>query len=245
VAGVDSIRIEKPGAPAVVLRRTGPDWSLAEPPGVPADPRRVRELLAVPELPVLQTVATGQTELARFELDPPLATLVLGERRFSFGAVGALGDGRYVGHGGRVHLVPDTVFLRLSQGAGFFVEPALIRPGVQPVRIEMPGLLLAREGGVWRAESAAPAGTLSQPEVIAAAWQTARAVMVRVGIGELSGRKIAIGFESGAIAEFELVVLDGRAILLRPDLNLEYHLDPETATALQLLPAAVPMDGDD
>jgi hypothetical protein len=229
----ETIRIERRGAAPLAFRRTGADWSLVEPLIAPANPQRVRELLSIAALPVLHAVNAGAGDLARFELDPPLATLRLADNAFSFGAEGPLDGGRYAAHRGRVSLVPDTLYLRITQGPGFFIDPAPIRAGLRPVRIALPDRVIARAGSHWRSESGTPADAAAA-DALAAAWQAARAIMVRAGVGEYLGSRIVIAFESGAAAEFEYVRVDGNPVLLRRDLGLQYHLDPDQAR--QLLP---------
>jgi hypothetical protein len=114
---------------------------------------------------------------------------------------------------------------------------------LRPVHIALPGRILVREDGRWREGSGAPSGEPAAAR-LAAAWTSARAIMVRVGTGQLQGQKINIVFESGPVAEFEFVADGPQAILLRRDLDLQYHLDAGTARALLLPAAESPAAGD-
>lgn len=236
---VGSIRVEHRGAAPLSFRRNGSEWSLTAPLSAPADPLRIRDLLAVPALPVLGRVNAADAELARFDLDPPLAVLRLDDQEFVFGTTDALDGRRYVRHRGQVRLVPDTVYLRLTQRAGFFIDPALVRQGMQLVKIAAPGWTVVREQGGWRHGPGAAPGD-PPADGVAAAWETARALMVSVGAGEIRGEHIALAYSSGATVEFEFTQPDGHPVLLRRDLDLQYHLDPELARKLLLLPAADP-----
>ena len=238
-AAVNSIQVERAGKPALHFTRTGDAWTLREPIVAPAHPRRIQALLAVPTLPVAAKIEIGRADLARFDLDPPLATLRLNDVAFEFGATEALNGWRYIRYQQQLHLVPDTVYLQMTQGADFFIDTRLLKEGLRPERIAAPQRTVWLQDGTWRSDPE-PATDEPPADTIAPAWEAAQALAVRVGADLDGGQRITLTFAQGITVEFDFVAQAGNPVLLRRDLNLQYHLDAEQARRLMLVPGAVP-----
>src|SRR4029079_6997232 len=90
----NTIRIERPGAGAISLEKKSGGWKVTAPLSARADETRVQRLLSIVE--AKSAAKSPATELARFELDPPSATLTIGKQAFSFGMVNSLTREQYV-----------------------------------------------------------------------------------------------------------------------------------------------------
>jgi len=62
------------------------------------------------------------TDLARFELDKPLARIKLGAQEFSFGATQPLSNQLYVHTQGAVYLISPVYFIDAAQPAQAFIS---------------------------------------------------------------------------------------------------------------------------
>lgn len=225
------MRITRAGGAPLAFRREGRNWFMQEPLRVPANPRRMADLLAVPALPVTATLDVGRESWPALGLSPSAATLQLDTTVIEFGTTEALDGRRYVRHGNRVHLVAERVFAQMLQGPDFFIDPHLLRPGVQPVRITTPQRAIEFQSGSWRSVSG-PATPAAAP--MAGAWESAEANSVHAGVDESTGPAVTVALDGGGAIVFEYVETDGRQELRRRDLDLRYVLDADLARELGL-----------
>jgi len=235
---VRSIQVERVGKPRLAFVREAGGWLLRAPVVAPAHPHRIRDLLALPTLPASARLEINDDDLRRFGLNPPLATLSLDQDTFEFGITDGLDDRRYIRYQRQVHLVPDTLYPQLTQGANFFIDTRLLKEGLRPERISAPHRVVWLEGDVWRSD---PAQATGEPPAaaIAPAWETAQALAVTSGTGADGGQRITLAFAQGITIEFDAVEQDEEVFLLRRDLNLRYQLDQDHAMALMVTPGVV------
>lgn len=221
-ADVAVMRVMRPGVVPLVFKRDGKAWFMEAPLRVPANPRRMADLLAVPALPIAATLDPGRESWPALGLSPPLATLQLDDAVIEFGGTEALNGRRYVMQGNRVHLVTERVFGQLLQGPDFFIDPHLLRTGIRPVRIATPHRAIEFESGNWRTVSgpATPAAAH-----MAAAWETAEANSVHAGVDEATGPLVTVALDGGGAIVFEYVAAGAQPELRRRDLELRYVLD--------------------
>lgn len=234
---IRSIQIERAGKPKLQFAREGDRWYLRDPVVAPANPRRIQDLLAVPALPVTARFEVKHLDLARFGLEPPLVTLRLNDDTFEFGETEPLDGKRYVHYHKQVQLVPDTVYLQLTQSPGFFIDTRLLEKGLRPVRISAPRRVVWLQDGAWWSDPAPAAGE-PPAAAVARAWETAQALTVHVGADAGGGQRITLNFARGFSIEFDFAEQDGNPVLVRRDLNLQYYLDPGQAGQLMLMPGA-------
>ncbi len=235
---VRSIQVERMGKPRLVFAHEAGGWLLRAPVMAPAHPHRIRDLLALPTLPASTRLEIKADELPRFGLNPPLATLSLDQDTFEFGITDGLDDRRYVRYQGQVHLVPDTLYPQLTQGADFFIDTRLLKEGLRPERISAPHRVVWLEGDAWRSDPTPAAGE-PPTDAIAPAWESAQALSVASGTDADGGKRITLAFAHGITIEFDAVEQDGKFFLLRRDLNLRYQLDHDHARALMVMPGVV------
>lgn len=236
-ADVSNIGITRPDGISMEFRREGGHWFMQAPFHVPANSRRLADLLAVPALPSAATLDIRPAQWASFGLAPPAAALRLDETIIEFGKTEALDGMRYVRAGKRVHLVAERVFVQLLQGPAFYIDPHLLRAGSRPVRIATPLRVIESDDGDWRSVSGpvTPAAT-----DMAATWLSAEATSVHAGVDEYTGPAVTVALDGGSAIVFEFVDRDGQLELRRRDLDLRYTLERDLARALGLLEPAAP-----
>lgn len=118
---IDRVRIERGARLTLALQRAGDDWQLVHPDAMPAESRRVGQLLAIMRAPVRHSFA-APTDLAPYGLDSPQAILQLDDLRLQFGGREPSQDGRYVLGDGRIKVIDDVYFNLLTLPATHFAR---------------------------------------------------------------------------------------------------------------------------
>ena len=209
------IEIEREGEPRIRLERAPDGWRMREPMDLDADQGQVERLLSILGTPVqrsfpAQSAALGELGLAPAKLQVKLDNLTLG-----FGGLDPLGQRRYVGAEGLVHLIDDGLYPRLIAPPIDYCSRKLLPRGAPPIYAALNGVPLA----------AASLKTLTG----------LTAERLEPMTGDLSGEPLQIRFSDGAILRF-LVSADRRH-WTRLDQRLRYVLSD--GLLLELDPTAV------
>jgi hypothetical protein len=239
VAAIDEIRVLRPGGVDLRFYRRGSTWSMTQPVAAPAHRARINALLGLLADQSLARLPVAGLDLSQFGLDRPAVSVELGPHRIEFGDPHPMDEQRYVRLGDTVHLVPDSLYVQLTQNAGFFIDNRLLPSGARPTRIRYPAFSLESGAAGWREQPPAERST-EELRLVAGAWQTARALAVRTPAAAGNGHgAIAVETGAGSPIVFEIATLDPTPILVRRDLDIQYHLDARTAEQLLIAPAAM------
>jgi hypothetical protein len=216
-------------------------WRLVAPFQAPANEIRVRQLLDIAKASPEAQYPLKPEDLAKFELDKPKATLILGNTTLVFGGTDPINMRRYVKIGDTLYLVNDDFFHHLSAAATDYVDKKLLPENAKVREIVLPGLKASLgQDGKWTRE---PAGDKPDLSELATLWTTARAIDVKRLEQPAKGDPVHIGLAEGTPLDFVIVQRDPEPILARPDLGLQYELTGETARQLLNLPKAQPAAG--
>jgi hypothetical protein len=216
-------------------------WRLAAPFPAPANEIRVRQLLDIAKASPEAQYPVKPEDLAKFELDKPKATLILGNTTLVFGGSDPINLRRYVKIGDTLYLVNDDFFHHLSAAATDYVDKKLLPENAKVREIVLPGLKASLGAdGKWTRE---PPGDKPDLSELAILWTTARAIDIRRLDQPAKGEPVHIGLAEGGPVDFLIVQRDPDPILARPDLGLQYELTGETARQLLNLPKAQPPAG--
>lgn len=238
-AEAEHFRLERPGAPVVVLTRVGESWRLQEPVDAPANDYRVNGMLDLLGTPTFNRFRADRDDLARYGLADPRAILTVnGALTVAFGETTPLDQRRYVRVGDDIALIADTHYYKLLGDPGAFASPRLLPEGAELTRLDLPDLSVSRDAqGRWQVEPAPAVDSADRPAMLTDAWERARAIEVTLLEGAADGAPVTVQL---AGAETAIVFLkgevDGDPVLIRPDLQLVYHLAPATAGELFSLP---------
>ena len=238
--GVDRIRIERNGEPAISLQRRARGWQMLEPYQVAADSDRISLLLDFLQARSVTRFASIPANLASYGLDKPGSVLTINEQRFEFGAQHPLKAARYVKVGDTVHLIADIVTQHLTAGAEAYVSPALIEPGGAITGIEVPGLKISQNNNALTAS--APAASTDEIASYIERWRAARATDIRRATAKekaaAATEVIQISTDAGKPVSFAILTRAPTLQLLRQDLGLMYEVPADLAESLlQLKPA--------
>ena len=220
---VSHVRLHLGTGETIELRRSNGEWRLVEPIHAAANAFRVDTLLTVLGAPVHTRIDAPPEALPRYGLEPPRARLELDDLEILFGDTEPIHGRRYLLYDGRVALVDDAYFSHLASSAANYVDPALLGPKADPIRIELPDRSLYRDGDTWRQETmnSASGGDI---EPLVEAWRRAQATAVRPFEPSLAwSDSIRIELPDGHLS-FDLARTEYEVILGRRDLGVQYHL---------------------
>jgi hypothetical protein len=225
----------------IVFEKKDGHWRLTAPIQAPANEIRVRQLIDIAKAGSEADYPVKAEDLAKFELDKPKATLILGNVTLDFGGSDPINMRRYVRAGDTLHLVNDDFFHHLTASATDYVDKKLLPESAKVKEIVIPGLKATLgQDGKWTQEP--PDAKANLPE-LASTWATARAIDVRRLDKPAQGDTVKIGLGEGNPIEFVIVQREPDLVLARQDMGLQYELTGETARQLLNLPKTEPQAG--
>lgn len=238
-------KIQIAGKQNFTLEKRGGHWHLTQPLNVPANDNRVELLLKIPATTSEMQYPVDAAQLAKFQLNPPNASLKLGDTLLEFGGSEPIQQQRYVKVGNTLHLVTDNFYHHLTAAPTDYVEKKLLPENaeVQSIQLSGPSLRFAlpkgegdkvaailtlskAKDGKWNAEPAQASATpLSD---MAEAWSKARAYDVQTYTlpkdGKVPAETAKITLANGQTVAFLVLQRQPDAILARPDWGLQFHL---------------------
>lgn len=214
-------------------------WRLAAPIHALANEIRVRQLIDIAKANSEAQYPLKQEDLAKFELDQPKASLVLGNTTLVFGGSDPIHMRRYVQIGDTLHLVNDDFFHHLMASATDYVDKKLLPENAKIKEIFLPGLKATLgSDGKWATE--ATGDTKADIPELVSLWNTARAIEVKRLEKPAQGDLVRIGLAEDTPIEFIIVQREPDIVLARQDLGLQYELTGESARQLLNLPKTEP-----
>ena len=229
---VSHIRLHLDAGETIELRRSNGAWRLVEPIRAAANAFRIDTLLAVLGAPVHLRIDAPPGSLSRYGLQPPRARLELDDVEILFGDTEPIHRRRYLLYDDRVALVDDAYFSHLASSAANYVDPILLESNAHPKRIELPGLILYREGDVWRRTPADSEIGDDDIQTVVKAWERAQATAVRPLEPSLDWSESIRIQLSGSDVTFDLARTEYEIILGRRDLGIQYHFTKSAGTRL-------------
>lgn len=215
----------------VVFEKQGGGWRLTAPFVAPANAIRVGQLLEIPKTTSEASYPVKPEDLAQFGLNPPQATLTLGDTVMQFGMTDPINQRRYVKLGDTLHLVEDNFYHHLTAPAVDYVEKKLLPEGARLKSIQWPGLKATKgDNGQWTAEPASDGK--SDPGELASTWSTARAIEVKRNTDPVTGETIRIGLAEGEPIEFVILKNTPELVLVRKDWGLQYEMTSDVSRDL-------------
>ena len=233
---VQRIRLVRPKQPELVLDKSGEDWRLTAPRTARANSFRVNEVLRVAATRVGTRFPAASTELGKYGLDQPLATLFLNDAEIRFGGMHPLDNQLYVLHDGQVQLIPASVFRAVSAPLADFLSTSLIEDKAKPLAFKFPAFSLKQnEQGAWaRTPELKDLGS-DQVNRFVDEWRHARALSTAAYSGKPVKERVTLTLADGdqqRVIEFGVLAYKPEFILYRKDENLEYSFPEETGTRL-------------
>ena len=230
---VTSIRLTRTqGEPLSFNKRDG-RWFITGEREYPADPFQLDTVLSLATTDTDRYYPAATLDLAPMGLQPPLASVMLGETSFDIGSTDPIEHRRYVLADNTVHLVQDRFQHLLNARYVNFIDRRLLPPGSVVTGLDLPELAMRLdEDNHWQMQPENPDTGAEAIRALVTAWEYARALYVREFDGN-SGESIRVrlqGIEKPQ--EFILRRQDTNIVLARPELNIQYHLTNEQGDSL-------------
>lgn len=219
-ASVEYIVAENANGDSLRLMRGEMGWRMLTPRNLPASRMHVDMILDLLDTPPQARYPLASLDIAAVGLAEPRLSLRLNDRELAFGGIEPLDQLRYLRHEDDVFLVYDTVSPLLLGPWWNFVDRNLLAAVPAPVEaIEWP-----------------ERGTVLDPaqtERLLAAWtETLASIVKPMEPGERDyGEPLVMLTETGERIPWR-VIRDQAPRLVRPDLELTYHLDRRDVSAL-------------
>jgi hypothetical protein len=224
-AQVSHIQISRLQRPMLTFTRQADNWLLAGDPPLPASPFQVNALLAILQAEAARSYPAESLDLKELGLDPPQATMTLGDTTLLIGNTEPLDNMRYVQHGETIYLVTDRYQHLINAGRTNFIERRLLKDGTVITRLVLPDLTLAQDSdGHWELIPDNSEISADAIQLLLSNWQQASALSIRPYVPGKAGTNITLvidGSETPLV--FELASRTPQFILARPDLGIEYH----------------------
>lgn len=234
-AAVRAIEIDKADQAPIHLEKTPTGWMLTAPFKARANAFKVQEILDI--LDARSTLNLPNSRPAEYQLDKPLATLVLNGQSFHFGMMSPIQQMQYVGSEGRVYLLPPRYFSRLLGAPADFASKSLLAAGETPIGFDFPGVHLLQSEGTWSVTPPDPAFTPDRLNQLADDWQQASSLITQPYNGKPPLERFAVRLADGRRIPMAVLETAPEFVLLREDENLEYHF-PQGAADTLLAPRA-------
>jgi hypothetical protein len=234
---IQSIAVERPGQPAIVLEKTGAHWRLTAPFSARANPFRVENLLRVATAGSEARLPVEEATLAQYGLAKPLLGVRFNDELIQFGAMHPLKQQLYVRYQDSVHLIGAHHFQPAAVRVNDFISSSLIEDGREPLALRLPAFTLTRTNGDW---TLAPENKqLSSDRIVqfVQEWRHARALTVNRYEGKPYKEKVRMDFTGDApdeqsTLEIGILARTPELILVRKDEGLQYHFPEDTGQRL-------------
>ncbi len=230
---VRQLRMKRPGQPEMRFEKRAGTWHMLEPYQLPANDLRVGVVPDIVEAPSYAQLSVTELTLDRFSLDPPNASLFLGDVRIDFGGSEQLSAMRYVRLNDTVHLITDRFYHHLLSAPAGLVDHRLLGPDAEPVEITLPEHRLTLADGTWTVVPELPEMTADAPVRLAEAWRHAQAIEVTALEPKKGEQSVSIRLRGQTEPLRYLVSAAEHAVIFaRPDAGVQYHLTEASAAPL-------------
>ncbi|WP_293368661.1 DUF4340 domain-containing protein [Nevskia sp.] len=241
------IRLKNSASPDIVLEKSDYGWQMREPVAVAADLVQIGNLTALATLETRGSIDTKVAKRPDLGLDPARSTVLLDDIELGIGEIEPLKRTRYI------ELSPGSVNNRISLVDDFapevfdgeytdLINKALLPFDAQIARIEVPGLVLARDtaGTGWTATPASALATPDAMDQLANAWRDVRALATvppLTSASPTSKADVAVTLADGSRIGYKLIDKADSRFLQRLDVPVSYQFVPaEVARLLSLMP---------
>ncbi len=213
----------------VVLEREGEQWFVTAPFRARADNFEARRLADLVRAVSDQKLAA--TDLARFELEPPFATVILDQQTFTFGTVNPMMKMQYVRTGDFVYMVNPQYAQAIPRQPERMADNRLwTTPEQQIVSVQLPKFKVEQVDGNWLVTPKPPI-TPSQDDLnrFIDEWRLSSGTLTQPAKAKPGPDSAVVKMKDGKSVTVNLAARDPEYIVIRADEGLQYHLSRETA----------------
>lgn len=234
VTQVADIRFEFAGNPAVELKRVGKRWYLDAPFLSAADGSLVQAFLDDLGAARAVPVAGAGRDLGQYGLDKPLLRMNIDGRDYAFGGEQPVSHARYLLAEGKLWVADDALFSRVAHDAYWWLDRQLLPEGARIAALQLPHATLTRgKDGHWQLAPADDTVSADAIQGLLERWQETRALSVEPLDKLPAEGEVSVAL-AGVAEPLRFVILKDPdyLVLARPELGLEYQLDPALRASL-------------
>lgn len=235
-AQINHIVLARPGKPVIKLERDHLQWRITAPLRARADEFQVLRMLTI--LEAKPSVQLPATDLARFDLQSPVARLTLDDVEYAYGGINPVTSEQYVQRGDTVYAIALRHGAALPADTESLIRRALLGENEQPVAITLTEFSLRQIDGKWTITP--PASDTSQDDLqgYVDRWRHASATRVQAHDGRQPLSVIRMTLRDGNTVELGVLQREPELVLWRRDVDLQYHFPTIAAHVLLKNPAA-------
>jgi hypothetical protein len=214
-------RGETPPGEIVLEKRDG-IWRFTAPFTGRAESLPIERLLSI--LEARATVRYPATDLARYGLDAPLATLTADDRTIAYGGINPTTREQYVLADGHVLPLPVAYAASLPRSIDALLAKALFAPDErQPVRFDLPGYTVALEDGTWAVAPIDNDAGADERNAWVEAWKNATALTVAKYTEAFPHETVKVTLKDGREITLGIAERSPDVVLVRQDDRVAYH----------------------
>ncbi len=210
----------------IELRKDGERWRMLHPIDIDANAFRIDTLLNMLDTASHATYAASTLALEKYGLADPATSVRFNDIAVYFGIVNPINDYRYVRSGDSVHLIDDHFYPLLSSQTGTLVARELLGSDAEIEKLELPDHTLYRDDNDrWHSDKELGGDAISETLY---QWRNGQAFGVHNYMPRKSLGNISVHL-AGRTEPVRFIVSDRDPwlIIARPELDLEYHFNPE------------------
>lgn len=238
-ADVETISIQGAGKPQWDFDKQDEHWFMNAPVRVRANEHRISTLLNILRQPADHKLAVAPNSLSKYGLDAPLFSIRFNGTAVSVGGSDPIHQRRYVMARDSVYLVDDSFSRWLGEGAGAFIDAALLPPDSTIQKIQLPNFEVVKSEAQWQYKPEQESETANaahySPDSLQTfidEWRYGRALQVSVlsaPYDPSKGRPLKVFLQNQAepVVFYEESSAEDTA-LVRADLNIRYHVTKDT-----------------
>jgi len=242
-ADIHSLNIHSHNKPVLRFAKEDQHWFMIEPLRIRASDHLVNTLLNIVQQPSATQLTVDKNNLAKYGLDSPRYGLEFNEYPLAIGETDPIHQRRYVMAQDAVYLIEDYFSHLLMEGEGALIDHALLPPGSQIDKLQLPNLTVRKHQGQWQITDAshldAEHYSLDSLQTLIDEWRYGRALTVTLldepfEKTDASVIKIFLKNQPEPI-EFYVGQSQLHTLFIRPDLKIRYHLTKDTLQRLTRL----------
>lgn len=207
----------------ITLEKNNLNWVISQPLRIEADDFRIQSILNILFSGSEKFYTVDKTDLKKYELDPPAATLQLNNQIFLFGTTSAIEKKRYILTNNKLFLIDDTFLPLITSGYKNLMRRQLFPANtkISEVRINNQRIY-KNENGSWISDH----GDISADDLkrYIDNWQHIQAYAVSSASPPYSGIHVELGTSHGDFT-FLLQKTEHNTQVTNPARGLSYQFD--------------------
>ncbi len=246
---VQTIVIERQGIESVRLTKQGQHWLMQSPYPLPANPLRVKTVLALAAKRSYSRFDVTDNELKKYALDKPKLSVWLDNNRFDLGSEAPLNGQRYAmniqdnihSNKNTVHLINGALYYQLRAPVDSFISPSLLPAEAELEQIQWSAYSLVLKNGQWQLKTSRENADIQPDSVVQLIhnWQSIQASRVETGLkvspatltaAQTAGKTITLRYKLNQKPQtviYHIIQEDSQIKLLRQDLPVAWWITPQ------------------